>query len=143
MTYTLGEIGLAIKRLQVRHHRALDAALTPLGLSVAQWDTLRHLQQNPDASLHELALLTFQSDQSIGTLATRMVTRGLIERVDAPGRAVRHRITQHGRRLLTEAQCHADATVASSLGMLSEEELAAFGATLRRLLGADMPGGRE
>jgi DNA-binding MarR family transcriptional regulator len=80
------EVGLAVKRLQHRHHRALSKALAPLGLSVVQWDTLRHLDRKPDASLHDLAVLTFQTDQSFGSLAVRMAERGLIERVPGPGR---------------------------------------------------------
>jgi DNA-binding MarR family transcriptional regulator len=64
-----------------------------------QWDTLRHLHRHPDASLHDLAVLTFQTDQSFGSLATRMADRGLIERVPGPGRAVRHRLTKEGARL--------------------------------------------
>jgi hypothetical protein len=43
----------------------------------------------PGASLHRLAQLTFQIDQSFGTLAARMADRGLIERVSGPGRAAR------------------------------------------------------
>src|SRR5215469_13608980 len=102
MTYRPGDVGLAIKRLQNRHHRALNRALAPLGLSLVQWDTLRHLDRNPEASLHDLALLTFQTDQSFGSLATRMATAGLIERVPGPGRAVRHRLTEKGARLRAE-----------------------------------------
>ena len=49
--------------LQYRHHRALSHALAPLGLSLVQWDTLRHLHQRPDAALRDLAVLTFQLDQ--------------------------------------------------------------------------------
>src|SRR5262249_35866577 len=49
------QLGLAVKRLQMRHHRAGNAALKPLGLSLVQWDALRHLHANPDASLHDLA----------------------------------------------------------------------------------------
>jgi hypothetical protein len=36
---------------------------------------LHHLHANPDASLHDLAQLTFQSDQAFGTLAGRMKSR--------------------------------------------------------------------
>jgi len=142
MGYTTGQIALAVKRLQSRHHRAIEARLAPLRLTVAQWDALRHLRRRPDASLHELAELTFQTDQSMGTLATRMVARGLIERVDAPGRAVRHRITAEGERLLGAAQVEVDATLAGSLGVLTDNELEGLGAMLERVLGSDMPAGR-
>src|ERR1700742_4155772 len=118
-----GEVGLAVKRLQYRHHRALSHALAPLGLSLVQWDTLRHLHRQPDASLHDLAVLTFQTDQSFGSLAARMADRGLIERVPGPGRAVRHRLTEKGAELRAAGQQAAEAIVASSFGALSPEQV--------------------
>ena len=66
MVIELGEIGLAVKRLQALHHREMSRRLASLDLSLPQWDMLRHLSQRPDASLHELAVLTFQTDQAAG-----------------------------------------------------------------------------
>ncbi len=67
VTRPLQDIGLSVKRLQMRHHRALNAELAALGISLVQWDALRHLDQNPGTSLHDLARLTFQSDQSLSS----------------------------------------------------------------------------
>ncbi|GIL27702.1 MarR family winged helix-turn-helix transcriptional regulator [Actinocatenispora comari] len=139
MASSLAELALGVKRLQVRHHRAIDTRLAPLGLSLAQWDVLRHLHRHPDASLHDLARLTFQTDQSMGTLAGRMATRGLIERVTGPGRAVRHRITAEGDRLRTAAQYEVDRVLGESFGPLDESDRATLGDLLSRLLGPDMP----
>ncbi|NEN05747.1 MarR family transcriptional regulator [Diaminobutyricibacter tongyongensis] len=127
------DVGLAIKRIQARHHRALDARLGELGLSLVQWDALRHLNRNPDASLRELAQLTFQSDQAFGTLAGRMVKRGLIERVDGPGRAIRHRITDKGERLLAEGSAVATEVLTASFAPLDDEEFATLAGLLARL----------
>ena len=140
MAHSPAEVALAVKRLQHRHHRALSAALAPVGLSLVQWDTLRHLHQRPDASLHDLAVLTFQTDQSFGSLATRMVDRGLIERVPGPGRAVRHRITAEGERMRAAGQDAVDGVFAKSFRGLTGEELNQLGHLLDRALGPD-PGG--
>jgi DNA-binding MarR family transcriptional regulator len=137
MTYRPAEVALAVKRLQYRHHRALSRALAPLGLSLVQWDTLRHLDREPDASLHDLAVLTFQTDQSFGSLATRMAERGLIERVPGPGRAVRHRLTEEGARLRAEGQGLVDAVVESSFRDLPAAQLDQLGELLDRALGPD------
>jgi DNA-binding MarR family transcriptional regulator len=137
MKYRPGDVSLAVKRLQYRHHRALSRALAPLGLSLVQWDTLRHLHREPDASLHDLAVLTFQTDQSFGSLAARMVERGLIERVPGPGRAVRHRFTEEGARLRVEGQELVDAVVESSFRNLSAAQLDQLGELLDRVLGPD------
>ena len=137
MTRPLSEIGLSVKRLQARHHRAANTALAPLGLSLTQWDALRHLHRNPDASLHDLAQLTFQTDQSFGALAGRMIDRGLIERVPGPGRAVRHRLTERGEELRGAGQQVLDGVLAESFAPLSADELATLDTLLGRLLGAD------
>ena len=130
----LGEIALAVKRLQVRHHRALDAALTPFGMTLVQWDALRHLHENPGASLHDLALLTFQTDQSMGALAGRMIERGLIERMPAGGRAVRHRLTERGEQVRSEAQATVDGVLAESFAGLRDDEVEVLGELMARLV---------
>ena len=137
MKYRPGEVSLAVKRLQYRHHRALSRALAPLGLSLVQWDTLRHLHRNPEASLHDLAMLTFQTDQSFGSLATRMADRGLIERVPGPGRAVRHQLTEEGARLRAAGQEAVDVVIESSFHDLSPAQLDQLGELLDVALGSD------
>ena len=134
MTRPLQQIGGSVKRLQVRHHRSIEARLAPLDVSTAQWDALRQMHQNPEASLHKLALLTYQTDQSFGTLAGRMIDRGLIERVPGPGRAVHHRITEKGHALLATADQIVEDVLALSFGRLTTEELARFDDLLVRLL---------
>ncbi|WP_433075559.1 MarR family winged helix-turn-helix transcriptional regulator [Dactylosporangium sp. CA-052675] len=134
MTRAISEIGLSVKRLQMRHHREGNAALAPLGVSLVQWDALRHLHANPEASLHDLAQLTFQTDQSFGTLATRMIDRGLIERMPGPGRAVRHRLTEKGDAIREQGQRLLVEVLRRSFAPLSEEELAVFDGLLQRLL---------
>ena len=124
MVPSLQDVGLAVKRLQWRHHRTANERLAELGVSLVQWDVLRHLGQQPDASLHALAELTFQTDQSMGTLATRMVQRGLIERVPGPGRAVRHRLTARGEEVRSAGARIFDGALVESLGQLREDELA-------------------
>lgn len=131
------DIALAVKRLQHRHHRELSKALAPLGLSLPQWDTLRHLHARPDASLHDLAILTFQTDQSFGSLAGRMVDRGLIERVPRPGRAVKHRLTDEGERLRAAGQKLADEVIERSFEGLTDQQLDALGDLLDAALGSD------
>jgi DNA-binding MarR family transcriptional regulator len=134
MTYSPSEVGLLIKRLQHRNHRAMTAALADLGVSLVQWDTLRHLSRRPDASLHELAQLTFQTDQSFGSLAARMTDRGLIERVEGPGRAVRHRLTERGEQIRIAGQERADRVSAESFTGLDPDQIRMLGDLLSAAL---------
>jgi DNA-binding MarR family transcriptional regulator len=135
VTRTLQGIGLSVKRLQMRHHRAINAGLAPLGISLVQWDALRHLDENPGASLHDLAVLTFQSDQSFGTLAARMIQRGLIERVPGPGRAVHHRLTAKGNELRHAGDAIVERALRESFAPLSPPQLAQFDELLTQVLG--------
>jgi DNA-binding MarR family transcriptional regulator len=135
MTPSLQDVGLAVKRLQWRHHRAANERLAGLGVSLVQWDVLRHLSEQPDASLHALAELTFQTDQSMGTLAARMIARGLIERVPSPGRAVRHRLTAHGDEVRQAGAKIMDGVLAESVGRLSPAERAELHRLLLRAAG--------
>ena len=134
MTHTVEETGLLVKRLQHRHHRAMTAALAELGISLVQWDTLRHLDRLPEASLHDLAQLTFQTDQSFGSLAVRMAMGGLIERVEGPGRAVRHRLTPRGQELREAGAVRVSKVLAESFAPLSAEQVDEFVALLHQLL---------
>jgi DNA-binding MarR family transcriptional regulator len=131
---SLQDLGLAVKRLQMRHHRQANAALAALDISLVQWDALRHLDQNPGASLHDLAVLTFQTDQSFGALATRMESRGLIERVAGPGRAVRHRLTAKGTDLCNAGGEILNRVLAESFSSLTLEQRTTFETLLRQLL---------
>lgn len=102
-------------------------------MSLVQWDVLRHLDQNPEASPHDLAQLTFQTDQAFGTLAKRMTDRGLIERDPGPGRAVRHRLTDHGRAVRIAGTAIVERVLADSFAPLTAPERDTLAALLRRL----------
>ena len=134
MSRPLREVGASIKRLQVRHFRAMNAELAPLEVSPVQWDALRHLHRNPEASLHDLARLTYQTDQSFGALASRMIERGLIERVPGPGRAVRHRVTEKGEQVRRAADEVVERVLARAFAALSPEQVEQFDALLTTLL---------
>ncbi len=134
MTSPVHETGLLVKRLQMQHHRAVNAELAPLDISIVQWDALRRLHENPGASLHDLALLTFQTDQSFGALASRLIARGLIERVPSPGRAVRHRLTAKGDQLRVNGAGIVDGVLRRSLDPLTPAQRETFTTLLRKLV---------
>ncbi len=119
------DVGLAVKQLQWRHHREANRRLrAQAGLSLVQWDVLRDLHREPDASLHDLALQTFQTDQSMGELAKRMVDRGVLARVVGPGRAVRHCLTSQGQAAYQAGSGIVDGVLAESIGTLTANERA-------------------
>ncbi|GAA0939452.1 MarR family transcriptional regulator [Kribbella koreensis] len=132
---TLQEIGIAVKRLQWQHHTEATKLLAPLGVSLPQWDVLRRLHEHPEASLHDLAQLTFQTDQSMGSLATRMIARGLITRVEGPGRAIRHKPTPEGEQIRRQGADALDSVLTASVGSLSAAERETLLSLLTKALG--------
>jgi DNA-binding MarR family transcriptional regulator len=129
-------LGRAIKQVQWRHHRALDARMRGVGSTIVQWDVLRALERQPDASAHDLALATFQSDQSLGVMMRGMERKGLVERSSGAGRRIEHRVTAAGAQLLEQGHRFATEVLQASLGALEPVEREQLLSLLRRI-GAD------
>ena len=134
MPADLQPLTLAIKRVQYKHHRALDSKLIEIGTTLAQWDALRAIGRHPGSSSHKLAGLTFQTDQSFGALANRMVDRGLIQRIGGEGRAILHRLTPAGEAMLRNGHVVVNKVLAESLAPLSAAERQQLHGLLNRLL---------
>jgi DNA-binding MarR family transcriptional regulator len=131
----LERLGRAVKVVQWRHHRAMDVRLRELGSSIAQWDALRALHARPGASGHELAQLTFMSDQAFGALATRLEAKGLIERRAGHGRRLEHALTEEGDALRRAGHAIAAEVLEASFSPLDEADRESLLALLERVGG--------
>jgi len=100
----------------------MDRRLRAVGTSLPQWDALRAVSRRPNSSAHALAEMTFQTDQSFGALAGRLVRRGMIERVAGSGRAIRHRLTPKGEATLRKGYDVVDEVLAASLSPLTKRQ---------------------
>ena len=142
MPADLETLGRAVKQVQYRHHRALDAQLAAVGTTLAQWDALRAIGRTPGASAHTLAVETFQSDQSFGTLANRLAGQGLITRRAGRGRRIEHRLTPAGKKVLQAGHPIAMGIFTASFSQLSEKERSTLLDLLLRILSGheDEPG---
>jgi DNA-binding MarR family transcriptional regulator len=139
MPLQLQLLGRAIKQVQYRHQRALDARLATVGTTLAQWDALRAIAREPGASAHALAVATFQSDQSFGTLANRLVAKGLIVRLPGRGQRIEHHLTPAGESTLAAGNLIADEVLRDSFADLSEEERATMLDLLLKITRTDLP----
>jgi DNA-binding MarR family transcriptional regulator len=135
MTTDLEALGQAIKRAQYRNHRTMDAALREIGISLVQWDALRAVERMPAASGHELAVATFQSDQSFGTLASRLVDHGFITRSAGHGRRFEHTLTEAGHTALAEGQQLSIGVLQDLFAPLDEAQRADLLRSLQHLAG--------
>ncbi|CUX65258.1 putative MarR-family transcriptional regulator [Agrobacterium tumefaciens str. Kerr 14] len=122
MSIPLDILGRLIKQLQARHHRLFDSRLGEIGSSLAQWDALRAIDRNPGASSHALAEYTFQTDQSFGALAGRLLDKGLVQRLEGKGRAIHYELTERGQQILSQGTKLTDDVLASSFAPLQEDE---------------------
>src|SRR6202521_5984667 len=134
MPVAVQDIGRAIKQLQYRHHRGMDHKLREVGTSLAQWDALRAIANRPNSSAHALAEMTFQTDQSFGALANRLLKRGMIERVAGPGRAIRHRLTPRGEATLRKGHEVVGPVLESSFAALTSRQREDFYRLIGRAL---------
>jgi len=122
MSIDVLELGRAIKQLQYLNHRCLETGLREIDTTLAQWDALRAIDNHPGASAHVLAEATFQTDQSFGTLATRMIAKGFVARQQGVGRALVHCLTEKGRSVLEQGFIVAQCVIDASFRNLSEGE---------------------
>ena len=134
MSTSIEAVALLIKMAQHRHHRWMDAALAPLDLTLVQWNALREIHRHPGASMHQLAELTFNSDQAFGMLATRLLRAGLILREQGPGRTTHHRLTAKGEALFGRGNALVQEIFAKSFAGLNPLEREALAALLTKLL---------
>ena len=139
MPVALQDLGRAVKQLQYRHHRGMDRKLREVGTSLAQWDALRAIATRPGSSAHALAEMTFQTDQSFGALANRLVKRGMIERVAGPGRAIRHKLTARGEAALRQGQEVIGPVLESSFAPLTSRQREDFYRLIGRALAEGNP----
>ena len=132
-------LGRAIKQVQYRHHRAFDTKLAAVGTTLAQWDALRAIANQPGATSHALAVATFQSDQAFGALANRLQAQGLIERRAGHGQRIEHHLTTAGANMLAAANPIVDEVLQNSFAPLSAAERATLLGLLRRISGESSP----
>ena len=123
-----------VKKVQWRHHRTLDAELMRLGISLVQWNAMREIDRNPGLCAHRLAELTFNSDQAFGTLTTRLVRLGFVDRQPGAGRANIHRLTESGKSRLSQGQKIMKQVLTASFSPLNGKERTALAQIMIKLL---------
>jgi DNA-binding MarR family transcriptional regulator len=117
-------IGYLVKRVQQGLRRQCDAALKTTGISMAQYSTLRALDEHPEASAAELARLCFVTRQSLQDVLSGLRAAGLIENAaaEARGRAQSLALTRLGSRRLRTAHAAVFAVEAVMLQGISARE---------------------
>jgi DNA-binding MarR family transcriptional regulator len=98
-------LGYMLKAAASALHSALEAVLSPLGMTITHYSCLELLAQRPGLSNSELARGAFVTRQSMNVLLQALERQGLVVRPErAPaGRALPTELTAAGRRQLETA----------------------------------------
>ena len=111
----------------------LDAALSSLGLSAAQWGTLRIVREHPGASGADIARLAFVTPQAVTTMLQRLEQAQLItRRRSSRGRVVETHLTPHGEALLSQGDRIAEKIEAHCFLNFTQQEQESFSESLLR-----------
>ena len=98
---------LALARAEDRMHRALEGALSPVGLTAQKFNALMELGAAPQGrlTLSELGRRLIRSAANVTTLVDRLETDGFVRRLADPddGRVTLAEITATGWRALRPA----------------------------------------
>lgn len=127
-----------LRQAQLAAHAALDAELSPLGVTPTQHAVLSlAARREAPRSSAELARRAGVSAQAMAEMIAGLEAKGLIRREKCPeNRRVLHiRPTRRGTRLLGRCDAAADAVEAALFATLSPAERLALDAMLRRVAG--------
>jgi len=128
-----------IKWAEMTVRARVDAALRAMPISSSQLLALVLLHEQSEATAADLARLMHVTPQSMTTLLGPLRDQGLIER--RPDRAHRSRLqlrlTDHGRRVITQARELTPRIEADLLGDASDADRATFRRLLARIARPD------
>ena len=129
----------AIRRIVRALREASRASERALGLSAAQVFVLQRLSSAPALSVNELAQRTLTHQSSVSVVVSKLVQRGLVQRVPAArdARRVEVTLTRQGRDLIARAPAAApqDRLIAA-LELLGKSRRRVLAASLRGLVDA-------
>lgn len=137
-------VGYVLKQAATALRAAMDAALRPLQLTVAQYSCLELLGQRPGMSGSELARGTFVTRQSMNLVLQGLQQRGLLTRpaVAEHGKALPTELTAAGRNKLRAASIAVRAVekrMLASLTPAAQRRLLADLATCTAALARELP----
>ncbi|MGL5857632.1 MAG: MarR family winged helix-turn-helix transcriptional regulator [Angustibacter sp.] len=131
------ELSLLVKAAAREGDRQVNAALRPLGLTVAQAEVLVILLSAEPLSLRDLGELLVAESGHPSRLVDRMVAAGWVERATAlDDRRRRHlRLTASGRRLATRAVARQQELQGRTRGLIRDQDVAVLRDVLVTYLG--------
>ena len=131
-------LGALLKRAEQAMLKSKNAALKPVGLTLAQYVALAELEQKQGITAATLARACFVSPQAIMILLKTMEQQGLIARQPHPRHpnVLELHITDVGREALHAGRAQVSPVEDRIFAAFSRQDLEAFSAFLSRFVGA-------
>jgi DNA-binding MarR family transcriptional regulator len=134
-------VGRLLKQAEQALLRSKNAALKPVGLTLAQYVALGELERQPGIAAASLARACLVSPQAMMVVLKSMEQQGLIERIAHPRHAnvLELHPTDVGREALHAARIAVEPVERRVYDAFSAKELTALSGLLARLVGAIGP----
>lgn len=123
---------LRLVRVYQKIQQAATEEFRAVGLSVGQFDMLAQIGAAEGSSQQQIADALLVTKSNVTQLLDRMERAGLVER-QQHGRTNHLYLTMEGRRLHDQIVPAHERHIAQLLAVLTPEEVAALGSTLRKL----------
>jgi DNA-binding MarR family transcriptional regulator len=127
------ELAILLRRAQLRKQAACEAALARWDLTLPQWGMLTAVADHPDSSTHDLARTIGQSDQAAGACVARLERRGLLLRHNVSGKAILHRLTPAGQKILSRSDKAVADVMGAALSGFTVKEISTLRTQLRQM----------
>ena len=94
---------------------------------------VRAVASHPDSSTRDRARTTGQSGQAAGAVVARLERRGLLQRRNVSGKAILHRLTPAGQKMLNRSDKAVADVVGAALSGFTVKEVTTLRTQLRQL----------
>jgi DNA-binding MarR family transcriptional regulator len=143
---TLPDVREALDALRhiVQSLRVGSAGADRGGLSSAQLFALQQIGEHPNASVNDIAALTFTHQSSVSVVIQRLVERGLVDKVPSSGDRRRHELalTAKGQRLVRRAPAAVQEDLIAAIASLAAGDRRILARSLGRIA-KQIAGGKD
>ena len=128
------DVWLQVGRTNLKVHRALNALLAGVDLSLAQHEVLVNIHRDSGLSQKELSERLLVVKSNISALIKKLEARGLVRRAPDPrdSRNNQLTLTRSGKELVQKSFALQNRVVATMVAVMSDAELELMGDVMKR-----------
>ena len=129
------DVWLLVGRTNIKVHRALNAMLATVDLSVAQHEILVNIHRDSGLTQKALSEKLLVVKSNISALLKKLEVRGLVRRSPDPedSRNNQLRLTKRGEALVQESFALQNQVITAMVSVMTDEELEQMGNVMERV----------